>query len=464
MPTERRKAEKNAEKAKVLIIDDDEKVRSSLQDTLRHFQYQVHAAEDAEKGYRIFLRLKPEVILLDIHLPGMGGLELLKKLKSEEQSAIVVMITGFATIESAVHATQLGAYAYLEKPVRPAKLLPLLEKALETYSLQAQVSSLQERLAASGLPPIIGKSRKIRDILNLVKKVASSPSTTVLVQGESGTGKELVAKAIHMASDRGEYPFMALNCAALTETLLEAELFGYERGAFTGATCTGKIGLFRAADGGVLFLDEIGEMNIALQAKLLRVLQEKSFKPVGGTSDVRVDVRIIASTNRDLEKAVQTGAFRKDLFFRLNVSTVSVPPLRERKEDIPLLAYHFLSEMNKILDRNVQGISEDALQYLVEYSWPGNVRELRNVIEHAVIVCASSHIQLKNLSIHQEPAFARNLPEGWPLPSRKIRDVEKILMEKVLKEEGWNIKKSAGILGVNRTTLYKKIKEYGIQQ
>ena len=345
----------------------------------------------------------------------------------------------------------------------------MVSKALGTQALRREVLELrlqQQRIYGGGTNGIlIGQSEQIKKIYRFIKQVSKSSTSTVLIQGESGTGKELVAMAIHNTSSRKDYRFMEINCAALTESLLEAELFGYEKGSFTGAAVTGKPGLFEVANKGTVFLDEIGEMSISLQAKLLRALQERRFKRVGGVNDIRVDIRVIASTNRNLEEEVKSGTFRKDLFYRLNVLPIYIPPLKERKADIIILTKHFLQKFNTEFSKNIRNISEQAEKMLLYYGWPGNVRELRNVIERAVLLSSGDTLSPEHIMICQEKKeYTDFTDESEPiLESRSLASMERILISKVLKETSWRRAEAAKILGINRTTLYNKIKEYGLK-
>ena len=332
-------------KGTILVVDDEETLRFSIKEFLDEQGYEVVVAGTCEQALEKIHEFLPDLILLDLRLPDMNGLELLEKIKSKDAHALIIVMTGFGSVDSAVEAMKIGAYNYLEKPFKIDHLKLVVEKALSTQALRREVLTLRSQQVTYGDEPegvIIGYSHQMKEIYNLIRQVAKSPSTTVLIQGESGTGKELVAKAIHRLSSRKNGRFVDINCAALTESLLEAELFGYEKGSFTGAATSGKPGLFEIADKGTIFLDEIGEMGIALQSKLLRILQERQFKRVGGIQDIKIDVRVIASTNRNLEEEVELARFRKDLYFRLKVLPIDVPPLRERKDDIPLLVKHFV--------------------------------------------------------------------------------------------------------------------------
>jgi DNA-binding NtrC family response regulator len=381
--------------------------------------------------------------------------------------ADVVVLTGYGTVANTVEAMRKGAADVIEKPFAGDRILAVVRRCLEIRQMRNELAWLQDRVRELTATELVGLSPAIREVQTRIDQVAQAPDTTVLVTGQSGVGKELVARCIHERSARRTGPFVAINCAALTEALLEAELFGYEPGAFTGAAREGKDGLFAVAAGGTLFLDEIGEMETTLQAKLLRVLQERSFRRVGGVQDVAADVRIVASTNRDLRQMVQTGAFREDLYYRLAVMTVPVPALSERAADVPLLSHFFLDQIGRQMGKALSGFTEEAMETLCEYQWPGNVRELRNAIEHACIVCPSGMIDEGHL-----PKFTGGALDGsdridrgclvLPGEDRSLKALESQLVAKVLDETKWNISRAAAILGINRTTLYNKIRLYEI--
>ena len=396
----------------------------------------------------------------------MNGIEFLRQARQRDPNLTVIMMTGHAAIDTAVEAIKLGAYDYVQKPFKLERLAHLVERAIESQALRREVLLLRAKDGAESdeSHALVGQSKPMREVYHIIKQVANSPATTVLVQGESGTGKELVARAIHYASARRDKRFVEVNCAALTETLLESELFGYEKGAFTGAADTGKIGLFEAGDGGTIFLDEITETQPSLQAKLLRVLQEKRFTRVGGIDNVEVDVRVIASTNRQLEDEVRAGNFREDLYFRLKVIPIYLPPLRERRDDIPLLTKYFVDHFNREFGKDIASIAPEAQQRLIDYDWPGNVRELRNVIERAAILGAQDQLRPEHLLLSSQRTAAASDDALDLNGERSIAYVEHALIELVLKEKMWRRSEAADALGINRTTLYKKIKEYGIER
>ena len=399
---------------------------------------------------------------MDLKLPGMSGLDLLREIKAHDPNILVILLTGHGSVDTAVSAMKAGAFDYLEKPFKMEHVKVVVDKALSTQSLMREVLRLREKTDVTGNANIIAVSKEMKKIFEHVKIIAQSPSSTVLIQGESGTGKELIANYIHMMSARNKYRFMEINCAALTENLLEAELFGYEKGSFTGASTTGKAGLFEATQRGTMFLDEIGEMGLPLQAKLLRVLQERKFKRVGGVDDINVDVRIVASTNRNLEEEVKKGNFRKDLFYRLKVLPVYLCALKERKDDIVPLAKHYIEKFNKEFNKEVNGLTPEIKSILKKYEWPGNVRELKNVIERAVLLSNNSAISAEHLLLGPETEM-NDIGQDEEV-DQSISTVEKQHITEILKETSWRMTKASKILGINRTTLYNKIKHYDIKQ
>lgn len=382
---------------RILIIDDEPLIRKSLKIALEEDGYDIYTAETGMEGIAVARKENIDIVFLDIKLPDIQGLDVLQKLKSMDNDLLVIMMTGYGTIESAVTAMKSGAFDYITKPFKTKDIATLIKLALETRSLKRDVKRFVDKdRTFYGLDKIVGRSASIHDTIDMIKKIAQVDSSTVLVEGESGTGKELVAKAIHFSSSRCSRPFVEINCAAIPPSLLESELFGYEKGAFTDARKTKK-GLIEQAHEGSLFLDEIGDMDAGMQAKILNVLQERKFRRLGGDKVIEVDVRIITATNHDLRKEVHEKIFREDLFYRINVIHIYLPPLRERTEDIPLLADSFIYEFNTLFTRHVKGIAPDALQALTEYSWPGNVRELRNIIERIMIIANPELIQRKHL-------------------------------------------------------------------
>jgi two-component system response regulator HydG len=448
-----------AEPATLLVADDDPAVRQSLERTLTREGYRVLLASDGQAALERLQDGGIDLVLSDLKMPGLTGLELLRAAKVVAPEVDVIMLTAFGTVEEAVKAMKEGASDFLTKPFQRAQLIRVISQALERRALIAQNRALQQRLddlLRQG--NIIGTSPAFKRMMTLVDQVASS-SATVLIQGESGTGKELVARAIHERSPRKGGPFVAVNCAALPETLLESELFGYEKGAFTGAAGR-KEGRFELADGGTLFLDEVADLSPVTQPKILRVLQEGEFERVGGTRTLRVDVRIVAATNQDLATLVRERRFREDLYYRLNVITVTAPPLRERREDVPVLAEHFLrvyaAKNNRTLD---EGFSEDALRRLEGYSWPGNVRELENVVERAVVLARGRRVEVEDLP--DSVAGATPLPEGALTIKigTPLAEVEQRMLEETLRATKGNKTLTAKILGIDPKTVFRKLKQ-----
>jgi DNA-binding NtrC family response regulator len=442
---------------RILIVDDEEIMRESLTDWLKEDGYEVLAVEDGFKALEAVQSQDFSVMLVDLKMPKMDGLEVLREVKRLGFDIPVIIITAYATVDTAVAAMKEGAYDYIIKPFNPEELGLTIKKIIERQHLLKENILLRKELSKRyQFGDIIGKSPKMQSVFELIRTVAPSKST-ILICGESGTGKEMVARAIHETSLRKDGPFIALACGALPETLLEAELFGYEKGAFTGANIQKK-GKIELADGGTLFLDDIADISLKTQVDLLRVLQEREFRRLGGTETIKVDVRIIAATNKDLLKLVEQGKFRDDLYYRLNVITITIPPLRERKEDIPLLVTHFLQKYNIETGKKIEKIAESALNILMDYQWPGNVRELENTIEHAVVVTEGNVILPEAL-----PDFLKQ-KKTLPTDTKKsLEEVEKQHIIQVLKENQGNISRAAEVLGINRVTLYRKIKEYNIQ-
>ena len=439
----------------ILVVDDEEPFRRLLKKELTRKGYSVEATADGSEALRLLRDRSFDVILLDIVMPGVDGISLMKKLKEDPEAPTIIVLTGKATVETAVEAMKNGAYDYLTKPYKLDELVIVIERAYEYGRLSVKSKLLEQELVRIESPfEFVGKSKQLKDILALIQKVAPTDSP-VFIQGESGTGKELVANTVWHYSTRKEAPFIALNCASLSENLIESELFGHEKGAFTSAYQM-KHGLVEVADKGTLFLDEIGEMPIALQAKLLRFLDSGEFRRVGGNKTLSVDVRVIAATNKDIPSLIKTGKFREDLFYRLNVINIAIPPLRERKEDIQELARHFLEKYAKKLAKHITDLTPEALEMLAPYHWPGNVRELENVIERAVILCESDTLGAEDLSI-PSPAVVAQLGTN---PS--LEEMEKKYILQVLKEANNNQSKASQLLGIDRKTLYLKLKKYGI--
>ena len=442
--------------AKILIVDDELIVRESLADWLKRDGHKVDTAASGEEALEKCKKTRFDILLVDIKMEGMDGIELLKRVKEDDPDVAVVMITAYGSIPSAIEAMKSGAHDYLLKPFDPDELGVVIEKIIEEQNRAKETLYLrQEYKDRTRFENMIGQSKAMQEIFDLIQKIAPIDST-VLITGETGTGKSLAAKAIHTNSPRSEGPFVVVNCGALPENLLESELFGYQKGAFTDAKTTKK-GRLELAHGGTLFLDEIGEISMRMQIDLLRVLEDKVFYRLGGTQPIEADFRVIAATNKNLEEAVKKGEFREDLYYRLNVISFRMPPLRERKEDIPLLAEHFLHRFAQELNKPVDRISREAIDQMMLYDWPGNVRELENAIERAVVVCKGRTIMPEDL-----PIFPHK--ESEPSHGKSLMEVEKAHIIKILNENKWNISKSSQILGIDRSTLYNKIKRYGIKR
>ena len=450
------------EKPRILVVDDEESIRMMLRAVLEEEGYEIIEAADGPEAVKAVEQNPLDLILLDIRMTTMDGIETLTEIRKISPFVPVLMMTAYATVKTAVEALKAGAFEYLAKPLDIEELKILVQKALEYYRLREENLTLKERLGSRfDFSRIIGKGRKMKELFDFLAQVAPSEAT-VLILGESGTGKELVANAIHHNSPRTQQPFVKVACAALPETLLESELFGHEKGAFTGAIAR-REGRFQAAHRGTIFLDEVGEMSPAIQTKLLRVLQEREFEPVGSSRTAKVDVRVIAATNKDLGKEIKEGRFREDLFYRLNVIPIHLPPVRERKEDIPALANHFLSLYREKNKKEIKEISPKALDLLIRHDWPGNIRELENCLERAVIVARGELIAPADL-----PPAIQNLPAGKedaeiPFPAGiSLQEAEKALILKTLEDTGGNRSRAAEILGINRRTLQMKLKEYGM--
>lgn len=451
----------------ILVVEDKESMAQMLKDTLESEGYKIISAKDSAEGIRYLKESRIDLVLTDLKLPGKNGLEILRTSKEENQLVPVIVMTAFGSVETAVEAMKEGAFDFITKPFDTDHLLMLIRRALDTQRVLTENILLKDEFAAKlGHPRIIGKSEKITEVAQLVQKVAST-KTTVLLLGESGTGKELFARAIHNLSHRKNYPFVPINCAAIPKNLLESELFGHEKGAFTGADAK-KLGKFELADGGTIFLDEVGDMDLSLQSKLLRAIEESEIERVGGVKTVIVDVRIVAASNRDLEKAVEDKSFREDLYYRLNVFPIEIPPLRERKKDIPLLVEYFINKYCIELKTTQKDISKDALNILMNYYWKGNVRELENTIERAIILCDGDVITPEHIFLTQRSApdnSGRLLSEGSleDVAKRALKIAETHRIVEALRETRGNKSKAAEILRVSYKTLLTKIKEYGIE-
>jgi len=446
------------ERTRVLVVDDEEIVRESLSGWLAKDGYTLDAAPDGPTALDKLSRERWSILLVDLKMPGMNGLQVLETVKKIQPDVAVVIMTAYATVETAVEAMKMGAYDYLVKPFDPEELSLMMVKIVAQQQLVRENVLLRKVLKRDyHFRDMISKSPAMQRVFDLARSAARSQST-VLILGESGTGKELLARATHAESPRHSGPFVAVSCAALTETLLESELFGHEKGSFTGAVNRRK-GKFESAHGGTLFLDEIGDISPKLQLDLLRVLEERKFCRVGGSEPVEVDVRIIAATNRDLRKASETGQFRDDLYYRLNVIPITLPPLRERLEDVPLLVEHFLEHLNLEMSHRIEEVSAGALSALMRYHWPGNVRELRNVLERGMVVAKGSLIMAEDLGL--DAGAPRQAPVDVTL---SLDEVEHRHIAAVLHHGGGNVTQAARTLGIDRVTLYNKIKKYGLRR
>lgn len=454
---------------RILIVDDEAGLRTALFRALDRRGYQVITASTMQEAETLSQSDKPlELAIVDLRLPDGDGMVLMNKLKNMHRSMQVIMLTGHGSVEIAVQATQQGAFHFVTKPCNLDEILSLVERALSQGQLIKENQQLRTALHKQyRFENIIGQSEPIRSVLSIVERVSDSDST-ILVTGESGTGKELIAKAIHYNSTRRQRPFVPINCGAIPAELLESELFGHVKGAFTGAIAN-RMGRFELADGGTIFLDEIGDMSPSLQVKLLRVLQERSFEAVGGTKTINIDVRVIAATNVDLEKAVEMGRFREDLFYRLNVIPIRIPALRERRADIPLLLHHFMEEFNRSRGRQMSGISQDALQLLYHYHWPGNIRELENLIERVAILKGTGTIEVQDLPEKYRKVQVEVDPNHVDIPdagldfNSAVDSYENALIMRALEKTGWNRNQAAVLLKLNRTTLVEKIKKKGLR-
>jgi len=448
----------NRERIKILIVDDEEIVRESLSGWLVKDGYTLETAEDGPTALKKLAAERKSILIADLKMPGMDGLQLLQEAKKIQPDLTAVIMTAYATVDTAVQAMKDGAFDYLVKPFDPEELSLMVEKIAVQQALVRENEVLRKVLKRGWrFHELISKSPAMQSIFELARAAAKS-SSTVLVLGESGTGKEVLARAVHSESPREKGPFVAVSCAALTESLLESELFGHEKGAFTGASAR-RLGKFEAANGGTLFLDEVGDITPKLQVDLLRVLEERKLQRLGGNESIEVDVRIVAATNRDLKKAVADGQFREDLFYRLNVIPITLPPLRDRREDIPLLVDHFLEMLSATLQKKLEGVSGEAMGLLMAHSWPGNIRELRNVLERGAVVATSGVIQATNLGL-ASPVQVQ--PAGEPLAS--LEEVEKRHIAFVLQQLEGNVTQAARTLGIDRATLYNKIKRYGLRE
>lgn len=454
----------------ILVIDDEEFIRMNLKNIFESDGYNVDLCENGSSGIEALNKNDYDLAFLDINLPDSNGLDILRQIRSEQPNLLVIIITGFASIESAVKALKLGAYEYIKKPFKADAIKLITKLALETQKLKAQVKKLESQTRTPlGIDSIIGESQKIKEIKSLITEYAKYDTETVLITGESGVGKELIASSIHKLSPRSDEPFIEINCASIPDNLLESELFGHERGAFTDAR-EKKIGLFETANGGTLFLDEIGDMSLNLQAKILRVLENNKLRRLGSNRDIKINVRTIAATNKNLQEAIESKEFRKDLYYRLNVLRVEIPPLRERGKDVLLLANYYMNIYNIKFTKQIESFSDEAKNKLLRYNWPGNVRELKNVIERACILQRSSIIETQNLHLDDERRGVNTLSDfiESEIDFNKINfenlmnEFERMIIKKAMKECNGNVSETARILNIPRETLRYKISKYQI--
>lgn len=442
----------------ILVIDDEKFICDALKSVLEKDGYYVEAVQTAKEGFGHLKQGSFHIVLLDLKLPDGDGIEALRKIREEQPDIVVIIITGYASVASAVEAMKLGAYDYMPKPFTPDEIRAIIRRAREKIDLTLENIYLKDVLKLISSEEIIGKSKSIKGVLDIISRVGPTDST-VLIIGESGTGKELVARAIHQSSERKDKPFVTVDCGSLVETLFESELFGHVKGSFTGATAT-KHGRLELANKGTIFLDEIGNLSLNTQAKLLRAVQEREITKVGSSQPIKIDVRIICATNQDLIKKVKEGTFREDLYYRISVVPIHIPPLRDRKEDIPLLVHHFIAKYNEKRKKDVIGISSKAMKMLVEYDWPGNVRELENIIERAIVLTKGKRIEPKDL------LYPANIipKKSWiTQESLLLDDIEKDHIKKVLELTSGNKSEAARLLGIDRKTLRAKLTKYGVR-
>jgi len=458
---------------RILVVDDEMIVCESCQRILEEEGYEVETALSGKEAFEKMKAHPFDIVITDLKMPGIGGMEILKTFRKDYPDSIIIMITGFSTVETAVEAMKLGAFDYIPKPFTPDEVSVVVKKAIEKKSLVLENIYLRQELEEKyGFHNIVGKSKKMQDIYRVIAKVAMTDST-VLIYGQSGTGKELIARAIHFNSPRREKQFVPVDCAALSENLLESELFGHVRGSFTGAVTT-KPGLFEVADGGTVFLDEVGNISLSIQAKLLRVLQEREFTPVGGTRAKKVDIRLIAATNKDLEKMIKEEGFREDLYYRLNIVPLYLPTLKERQEDIPLLAVHFLKKYAEEMGKTIKGFTPEAMERLMRYSWPGNVRELENVIERTVVMIDDDMVRVEHLILpgQQEKEISES---QIPMTSEELKEIKKQVREKAVEEierafilnalerHQWNVTRAAEEVGMLRPNFQALMRKYNLR-
>lgn len=456
--------------AKILIVDDEDLIRWSLAESLKAENHEILTARSGEEAVKIYSEESPDLVLMDIKMPGIDGIETLKRIKEIDDFAQVIMITAYTDVNTAIKAMKTGAVDYIIKPFNIEEVKIIIEKSIESLRLKREYTKLKEEAEKKYESiKIIGKSEQIKRVLSLAEKLTTTDVSCVLITGESGVGKELIARIIHFNSERRKRPFMEIDCTSLSPTLIESELFGHEKGAFTDAKAM-KRGLLEISDGGTVFLDEIAELPTSSQVKLLRFIETRTFKRVGGIKDIKVDVRIIAATNRNLEEYIKEKKFREDLYFRLNVVPIHIPPLRERKEDIPLLIDYFIEQFNKKFKKNIKGLDEETKSIVMEYSWPGNVRELKNSIERAVLLASDEFIRKEHLLLNKD--FLQEKEKEFPDDEQKepvpdsfnLEEIEKQLLIKALQEAKGNKSLAARLLGITRDTLRYRMRKYGIEE
>ncbi len=447
----------------IAIVDDDIEMLRMLSKLLSRNGYTAETFHQPDAAIAAIQAAEFAAVITDIKMPALSGMEVLQAVRRHSPATPVIIITAFGTVTSAVEAMRQGAFDYVSKPFNLDELMVVVGKAMEQYKLQKEISSLRRQIQTRySFSNILGKSAQMQKIFDTIERVANT-RTSVLIQGKTGTGKELIARAIHFNSNRRQQPFMAVNCGAIPDTLLESELFGHEKGAYTGAV-TREAGLLVKADQGTIFLDEIGDMSLQMQAKLLRVLEDWEIRPVGGTATTRVDVRVVAATNKALDEEVTAGRFREDLYYRINVITITVPELRERTEDLPLLINHFLRAFAQKNGSPSPELTKSALNALLHYGWPGNVRELENVIEHAMLLSDNRVIDLQHLPAHVAENRNGRAGQGTPATNVTLEQLEREYILKVLTDVRWHRSKAAAILGIDRRTLYRKIQEYALTE
>jgi DNA-binding NtrC family response regulator len=450
-------------KARILIVDDEAMMRSWLREVLAA-DYSVFEAENGESARKLLAEQEFDLALVDLMLPDTDGITLMKEILRQNERTLVMIVTAYSTLKSAVEAMKLGAYDYIAKPFDADDVTMTVKRALEASTLRSETKRFHiDQKSQFGFKNIVGRSGAILDLVKLAQRVAQSEAGTILLRGESGVGKDLLARAIHYESRRADGMFQNITCTTLQETLLESELFGHEKGAFTDAKSQ-KRGLFELANGGTVFLDEIGDISPALQAKLLNFLEHKMFRRVGGTEDLRVDVRVIAATNRNLESAIQSGKFREDLYYRLNVMPIVIPPLRERPEDVPILVQHFISQFNRDFKKHVRGVSREAMERLARYSWPGNVRELRNVVERAMLLVSGPEITNDDLLIQPVRPPAEKTSMRLPPEGIDIEEAERSLVLQALERTNWNQSAAARLLRCSRNQIRYRIEKFNLSR